>query len=259
MFGGFRRILPWIATSIISILLILATQDQVKAPLYDQVSGLVTMGAYPVSSSIKFITLFAENRKLRYELAKRNLDNSRASELSRENARLRELLDYKSASHFDLLPAEVVGSSSDAGITGLLIDRGYHDGITTGQAVMAPEGLVGRVFRVNGDNSIVQLVGDPNLGIAAKMVHAQESGIIHSAGLGRLRLDGVPTSTAADIGDSVVTSGQGGVFPPGILIGFTTKISPSNEGWLLTVSVDPCVDLHRVEEVFIVRTAVFGE
>ncbi len=259
MFGAIKRILPWIATTSISTILIISTRDQMTAPLQNQVNDLVAVGAYPFASGIRIVGLYSENRRLRKKLAEQTIQTSQIVDVLRENEHLRRMLDYKSRSPLNLVAAEVVGFSGDEGVKGLLVNRGYKDGIATGQAVMTPEGLVGRVFRVYASSAAVQLLGDPNLGVAARMIHAQESGIIHTAGLGKLRLDGVPVSAATSIGDSVVTSGQGGVFPPGILIGFTRKVSPSMEGWLLTVEVEPSIDLRRVEEVFIVRSAVIGE
>jgi len=254
MLGALKRSVPWLITSTISLLLILWSRDQQVAPLQGPVSDLVAIGAYPVSASIKVTALWSENRRLRRQLLEKTLQESEALELVQQNERLRQLLDFRERSSFNLIPAEVIGYSSDEGVRGLLIDRGSESGIAPNQAVVTPDGLVGRVFRVHSGSAAVQLLNDPNLGVAAKLVSAQESGIIHATGPGKLKLDGVPVSATAVIGDSVVTSGQGGVFPPGILIGFTTKVYPSMEGWLLTVELKPSVDLRRVEEVFVVRS-----
>lgn len=255
MFGVLKLLLPWIATTILSAALILSTHDQQAAPLQNRVNDLVAVGAYPVSSSVKVIALWSENRRLRRELAERSVLKTQGLDLLRENDRLRQMLGFRARSQMELSGAEVVGLTSDEGVRGLLIDRGYDDGIATGQAVITPEGLIGRIYRVHGSSAAVQLLGDPNLGVAARLVRGEESGIVHASSSGRLRLDGVPVSAETTIGDSVVTSGQGGVFPPGLLIGFTTKVSPSMEGWLLNVEVVPSVDIRRIVEVFVVKTA----
>jgi rod shape-determining protein MreC len=259
MLGAIKRLLPWLLTTALSIAMILLSRDQEMAPLQGQVNDLVAMGGYPISAGVRIFAIWSTNRLLRSQLAAQTLERSEYEEVLRENERLRRMLDYKSRSPLNLIAAEVVGFSSDEGVKGLLINRGSYDGITTNQAVISPEGLVGRVFRVSDNSAAVQLLGDPNLGVAARIIKAQESGIVHAAGTGRLKLDGVPVSATANIGDSVVTTGQGGIFPPGILIGFTTKIYPSMEGWLLTVELKPGVDLRRVEEVFVIRSLTASE
>jgi len=252
MLGALKRSIPWLITSALSLLFILWSRDQQVAPLQGQVSDLVAIGAYPVSAGVKVTALWSENRRLRRQLVDKTLLETEARELIQQNERLRQLLDFRARTTFNLIAAEVIGYSSDEGVRGLLINRGAESGVTPNQAVITADGLVGRVFRVHSGSAAVQLLNDPNLGVAARLVNAQESGIIHSAGPGILRLDGVPVSATAVIGDSVVTSGQGGIFPPGILIGHTTKVYPSMEGWLLTVELKPSVDLRRVEEVFVV-------
>jgi rod shape-determining protein MreC len=259
MFGAIKRLFPWLLTTALSISMILLSRDQEIAPLQDQVNDLVAMGGYPISAGVRIFALWSTNRVLRSQLAARTLESSEYKELLRENERLRRMLDYKGHSSLNLIAAEVVGFSSDAGVKGLLINRGSLDGITTNQAVITPDGLVGRVFRVSTNSAAIQLLGDPNLGVAARIIKAQESGIVHAAGTGRLKLEGVPVSATASIGDSVVTTGQGGIFPPGILVGFTTKVYPSMEGWLLTVELKQSVDLRRVEEVFVIRLLSAGE
>jgi rod shape-determining protein MreC len=252
-------LLPWLLTTALSIVLILSTRDNVGLTSQGQITDLVSVGSYPISAGVKVFALWSENSRLRRELTDLKLDKSHLGELKMENDRLRSLLEFRLKSNLELTAAEVVGFTSDEGVRGLIIKRGYVDGISTGQAVITPDGLVGRVYRVHESSSIVQLLDDPNLGVAAKLSRGSETGIIHAAPNGNMRLQGVPLSAEAALGDSVVTSGEGGVFPSGLMIGSCVKVSPSPEGWLLYVDVKPSVDKRRLEEVFVIRSTYVNE
>lgn len=246
-------------TTALSIVLILSTRDNAYFAPQGQITDLVAVGSYPITVGVKIFALWSENSRLRRELTEHKVDESRLNEVTRENDRLRNLLDFRVRSRLELTAAEVVGFTSDEGIKGIVINRGYADGIVTGQAAITPDGLVGRVYRVHENSSIIQLLEDPNLGVAAKLIKGSETGIIHAAPNGRMRLQGVPLSAEAALGDSVVTSGEGGVFPPGLMIGSCVKVSPSPEGWLLYVDVKPSIDKRRLEEVFIIRSTFVNE
>ncbi len=259
MISLLKRMLPWLMTTALSIVLILSTRDGASVPTQGQVTDLVAVGSYPISVGVKVFALWSENSRLRRELTEHKVDESHLSEVIKENDRLRGLLEFRVRSNLDITAAEVVGFTSNEGVRGIILKRGYTDGIATGQAVITPDGLVGRVYRVHENSSIVQLLEDPNLGIAAKLIKGSETGIIHAAPNGRMRLQGVPLSAEAALGDSVVTSGEGGVFPPGLMIGSCVKVSPSPEGWLLYVDVKPSVDKRRLEEVFVIRSTFVNE
>jgi len=254
MLGTLRRIIPWLITSALSLSMILYSRDQQSNPLQGSVNDLVSIGAYPLATGLKLTALWSENRRLRRELMERRLEEAQVDEILRQNERLRQLLDFRVYTPLNVLAAEVIGFSSDEGVRGLLINRGYENGVSQNAAVITPDGLVGRVYRVYAGSAAVQLLSDPNLGVAAKLHSAAETGLVHASGSGDLRLDGIPVSARVQIGDSVLTSGQGGIFPPGILIGFATKIVPSMEGWLLNIDLSPAVELRKLDEVFIIRS-----
>ena len=237
----------------------LSTRDNVSIGVQGQVTDLVSVGSYPISMGVKIFALWSENSRLRRELTEYKVDKSYLDEMWKENNRLRNLLEFRTRTDLHLTAAEVVGFTTDEGVKGVIIKRGYADGLVTGQAVITPDGLVGRIYRVHENSAIVQLLEDPNLGVAAKLTRGSETGIIHAAPNGRMRLQGVPLSAEAALGDSVVTSGEGGVFPPGLMIGSCVKVSPSPEGWLLFVDVKPSVDKRRLEEVFVIRSAYTNE
>lgn len=253
MFGALRRYLPWLATSIVALTLIFSNQNPQIESLGAGIIDMVTLGTAPISWLLKAPQVWKENRRLRRMLVDLSQEVAGLGERSAENRRLREMLSFMEQSEYEMLAAEVVGMNPDPGVRGLLVNRGSGDGVTGNMAVIVPEGVVGRVYRTGVSSAAVQLLIDPNLGVAGRLRKGREDGIVHASGGRRLRLDGIPVTADVATGDSVVTSGLGGIFPPNLFIGVTTRVAPAPDGWLLEVEVAPGVDFSRIEELFIVK------
>ncbi len=213
---------------------------------------VLTFFAYPITSTGNALDIWRENENLRQLLVEMSLELATETESVAENDRLREMLEFKKRDPYDLIPAEVIGFSSDAGVRGLIINKGEFAGVSEDLAVIAIKGIVGRVFRTNPHSTIVQLMNDPNIGIAVRLKRNRENGIIHSNDRTMLALDNIPISSTVFEGDTVITSGLGGVFPEGLLVGVVTKASPADNGWLWDVQVQPMVNFSNIEEVFII-------
>ncbi|MFN3822167.1 MAG: rod shape-determining protein MreC, partial [bacterium] len=184
-----------------------------------------------------------------------HLDDARLKHLEEENLRLRAMLDLKKESFLHLIPADVVGQTSDAKVVGLIVARGFLHGVRPSAAVLNEKGLVGRVWRVSEASAIVQTIADPQLGIPSQLSTNGAQGITRWKGLGRMRLEGIPSTVKVSFGDSVVTSSAGGIFPPQILIGKVVEVKPAEERWLWDIEVSPSVNVPFIGEVFIVGPA----
>ncbi|MBM3328307.1 MAG: rod shape-determining protein MreC [Calditrichaeota bacterium] len=248
-----KRFGPWLLVSLLSILIFIRDQVSGESEMRRSLSDAVAISGAPLNGIARMVGLWAENRLLRQQLTQLAFEATQIEDIRRENERLRALLDFRQRSQFDLVPALVVGATSDAGIVGIIIDRGAEQGLRQNMAVVSAHGLVGRIYRMSGSSATVQLVSDPKFGVAARLASGGVGGILHALGSGRLRLDGVPLSAEPAAGDSVITSGAGGIFPPGLMIGHAVSVRPSPEGWLMNIEVEPTVDYSRVGEVFVVR------
>ena len=252
MFGILRPYLPWLATTVVSLVLIFSNNNPQVDVLRGRLSDAIAVATRPVSGVLKAIRLWEENKRLRHLLAKMSIEIASVDEAFAENLRLRRMLDFRDRSDFELVAAKVVGMSPDPGIRGLLINRGASDGLVRNSAVVCAEGVVGRLYRVGQHTSTVQLLLDHNMGIAGRLAKGRDNGIIHSEGRSRLQMDGVPISVQVEIDDVVITSGLGGIFPPGLKIGMVESVQPSDNGWLWEILITPCVDFERLEELFII-------
>jgi len=259
MFGVLKSYLSWLITSLLALGLILSNENMQVNTMRDNFSDLLVIVARPVSNLIRAPRLWGENARLRKQLAELSIKVADISDSAVETERLRHMLDFRERSAYELVATEVIGMNPDFGIRGILVDAGSEDGVEINQAVITPDGVVGRVYRAGKRSSAVQLLLDPNSGVAARLGRSREVGIVHAAGGRRLRLDGVPVTAAVGTGDSVITSGLGGVFPPGLLIGVTRSVNHRAVDWLWQIELQPAVDFGHLYELFVVRTAERAE
>jgi rod shape-determining protein MreC len=197
-----------------------------------------------------------ENKRLLIANKEMSATNQTLRGLEAENNRLRKALGYQGRTEFTLLPARVIARDSSTWYNQITIDRGEQDHITDDMPVLNEEGLVGKTTVVSKHASIVVLIADETCGVAAHAEGSREQGIVRGA---RAHVGGgAPTigfnflSKQANLkpGQNVYTSGTGGVFPPGVLIG---QVKDFKVGALDSyATIVPAVDLTTLEDVFVV-------
>ena len=195
-----------------------------------------------------------ENAELREEVARLRREVQESREGVAAAARLERLLEYRERSGFAMTAAGVIGRDASGLYRTVLVDRGSTDGIGNGQAVLAPDGVVGRVIKTFPRSALVLLVTDRSSGLDALVQRTRDRGVIHGRGGFDCELRYLDRSAEVEVGDYVVTSGMGGKFPKGIWIG---QVSGVNRGGDLFQSVDvrPSAVLERLEEVWVVTGA----
>lgn len=173
-------------------------------------------------------------------------------EVEEENKRLRRLLNLKEHSPYESLASSVIAREPSNWFQTLLLDRGERSGVKKDSIVVTPEGLVGRVIKVNKNSSQVLLITDPGSEIGALVQRTRIQGVIQ----GRKRdliLKYLPLEADVREGDLVLTSGlEGGLFPKGLAIGRIKKIEPPHpQNLFLKIVVIPEVNLSSLEEVLL--------
>lgn len=208
--------------------------------------------------------LLEENRKLKKELAQRENLRYQLLELQKENHRLREMLGFKERTGFGLLPAEVIARDPAHWFETITINKGYADGVTRNMAVVTSEGLVGNVFFVNRNSSKVMLLTDSRRAVSALVQRSREPGSVgivegYPEQKGYLRMVNLPPEANIQPGDTVISSGLGGIFPKGLIIGYVLETGKDQYGLLQQAIIKPAVNFNRLEEVFIVMSIPYGE
>lgn len=229
----------------------------VLAPLESVVSR-VGFSFRQVGSSIgQLMTVYRDNQALKAENEQLQQSNLNVTEILAENARLRAMLDYKTtAPQFDFVAAKVIARDPGTWTSTIVINKGSSSGIAKDMAVVTPGGLVGDVTSVYSNSAKVQLILDPRSAVGA-LVQRPESrvaGIVEGNGANPLTPRMVNIARDADIikGDRIITSGFGGIYPKGLLVGQVTDVVNEEGGLLKYAVLKPAVDFDRLEEVFVI-------
>lgn len=218
---------------------------------------VVSTTFYPFNKATAFLTTLArtseENQRLRRLLVDLSEENGALRQYRYENQLLRQFLRFSQQSGLDLVPARVVGWDLGEGESYLYLDCGEKSGIRVDSPVIAPEGLVGRVIQTAPNSAIVATLFSPGVRVGARVERSQVLGVVESRESLRLSLGRVPVREDVRVGDVVVTSGLGGLFPAGLRIGKIGQVSVNRYGFFLDLRVAPAVDLFRLVSVFAVR------
>jgi rod shape-determining protein MreC len=190
---------------------------------------------------------------LQQKVERLSMDLLEAEEVRKENDRLRGLLDFKKSSHQDAIAARVMGYDPSGWKQALLIDKGRRHGVEQNQPVISTQGVVGKVVQVGSVTSKVILLVDTRLRIGAVLEQSRDVGILEGQGSRQCRVVYLPKETAIEMGQNVFTSGLGGVFPKGLLLGHVVGAGLDRLGLTQYAQVAPAVPLSKLEEVLVLR------
>jgi rod shape-determining protein MreC len=193
----------------------------------------------------------SENALLRLETERFRLEALQAEDIRQENIRLRRLLALRDRLPLSTLAGDVVGREEDGWVRALTVNRGRGSGILRQTPVIVPEGLVGRVLQVRGGASVIQLVNDPYSTVGGVVQRTRTPGLVEGHTAGTLRLKFMARGAQVAIGDLVVTSGVGNLFPKGVPIGRVVAIQDKGSALFHYAVLAPVVDFARVEEVLL--------
>jgi len=238
------------------------TTQKFKASVYQLLAPFLTGGSgikkqiTSVRTGLKSLDqLEHENAALQVENRELRATNQGLRDVEHEVNRLRHALNYRERSVFKLIAAEIIARDSSTWWRTITINRGRRDGIETDMPVVTDLGLVGKTTTVSDSISVVLLVSDENCRLAASVEGSREQGIVSgertTTGLTPL-LNLNFLSKQADLkpGQKVYTSGVGGVFPSGLLVGVVKSYRVRElDGQAQLTSA---VDLSHLEDVFVV-------
>ena len=191
------------------------------------------------------------------ELEQRSSD---MEELERQNAELRRQLGFAAPPTFRHLPAEVMARAPGNLFSNLTIDRGTGDGVRADMVVVAlqdgVQGLVGRVIEVDERSALVQPISARSSFVAVRLRALRYDGLVQGLGSGsNTLLMRHVNSAAGDLigaGEQVITSGLGGVFPSGLLVGEVRALRSETYGNALDIELNPAIDVARLEYLFVI-------
>jgi len=217
-----------------------------RARVWSRITGLVRASAAS-----------AENVRLRREVESLKMLRGDVERLETENSRLRRALDYMAHTPEKWVAAGVLSQGGAAGVRDMLrVDKGSLAGIRTGAVVAVPDGLVGLVTSVSPHTSEVTLLTDPSVKVACTVESnggTVARGIVSGEGDDRLVIRHLRGAAEVPPRSRILSSGRGGVFPPGLEIGTLLDVRKDARGLACEGGVLPHVDGSTLEDVFIRR------
>jgi rod shape-determining protein MreC len=197
--------------------------------------------------------LIAENQQFRRERLETASRLQRLEALERENARLRELLDSTERVASRSLVAEILAVDLDPYRQRLDLNRGLVDGVYVGQALIDAEGVVGQIVRVGPLTSEAMLIADAESAVPVSVNRNGLRTIAYGTGdSSRLRLPHLTNNANIEVGDLLVSSGLGGVFPAGYPVGRVLEVTRRSDQAFAEVVAEPASSLDRDREVLLV-------
>jgi len=194
-----------------------------------------------------------ENRRLSARIQELEQEMAECQELRASNQRLGALLDFQSSVRLPSVASRVIGEDSSGWFHTLLIDKGQKDGVERAMPVVARQGLVGHVVESAERTAKVLLIIDRNSAVDVLLQESRTKAVLEGVGRQDLCvLKYVPRSETVQKGERVITSGLGGIYPKGLLVGTVEGVWKEGYGLFQRVEVSPKVDFQRLEEVLVI-------
>ncbi len=208
--------------------------------------------------------LLAENKLLRVKIAELSDEIRKNKNLQDENQGLRDLLKLKTTSKYGLVAAQLLARDVNGWWQMARLDKGADDGIQADLSVISPEGLVGQISGISRNSSDVLFLTNPKVKIAARLARSEIFGIVRGQGVSwegdaKCRMDFIVKGADINRADEVVTSGLGGVYPAGLVIGYVEEVHLDPSGLFQYADIIPAADFRLLDLVFVVFPEKTGD
>lgn len=236
-----RREVGAFGTTVLTLLLpVQSAMVQVSNAVGDVWSRLAEIGA-----------LRRENARLRARLEALERDVAALREDAARARRLERLLGFREQGARRALAARITARDPSRWFSTVVVDRGSRDGVRRNAPVVTPEGAVGRVIEVTPLAARVLLIADSRSAVGVVIQPSRDAAVVEGRGGRLLHLRYLSRTARVDPGDLVVTSGLGGVFPRGLVVGKIMRIVREEGELLQEAEVEPAAALDRLEDVLI--------
>lgn len=229
---------------------------RITAPMQSVAVRLLSQISQSWTHYVSLVGVQRDNERLQAENAQLRMQLLAATQLAGRAERLQKLLDLRSQVLSDTTAAQVIGLevSRQFRVMRLRLDRGGAE-IKPGMPVLSAGGIVGRILRVVGPYSDVQLSTDPRSSVDVLLPRTGSRGVLKGVTNDTnyvSRIEYLVQKDEVQVGDEVVTSGLGGIFPPDMAVGRVVRLRKSAASMYQEVEVAPVVDFGKLREVMIV-------
>jgi rod shape-determining protein MreC len=233
--------LPWWQAIVLEVTV--PIERIISAPI-DGVKGFFT-------DYVDLLGVRSDNRRLRRRIAEIEAENLQFREALVSSGHLARVASMRDEIEIPMLPAEVVGLDVAPWFRSVLVDRGTQHGVEPGHPVITHEGVVGVVTATSDHAAKTMLLLDRQSAIDALVQRSRARGVLRGVGRASLEFEFVVRGADVVVGDEVVTSGLGGVFPKGLRLGRVSELRDAGGRLTRIAIIEPAVDLGRLEQVFV--------
>ena len=233
--------------------------DNLRGAVSDAATPILEFFSHPAASFASLVEnvdavldVHEENARLEKQNAQLLNRQAVAEQISRENAELRLMLHVVPDPQASFITARVISDSGGPFVRTVLINAGKQNNVRRGQAVITSEGLTGRVVSAGQHSARILLLTDLNSRIPVVVESSRARAVLTGDNTPRPRLEFLAIDARVGVGSRIVTSGHGGIFPPGLPVGIVFSVGEER------VLVQPYVNWDRLEFVTVLDYTLPG-
>ena len=235
-----------------SLVLLLNNDNPKMGNVRGKAADVISFFSSPVAVAKSLMFLEEENQLLREKTLSLSLQVESMLNLQKENEELLGMLDFKRQTKLIIRPARVVNKGTQANLLSIIIDGGQIDGIKKNQAVLTPDGVIGKTIESGSKASIVQLISDANFRLSVRILPSGATGILRFMKGNTAQIREVQKNVNINIGDKVVTSGFSDIYPSGLPVGKVEGVYEDRSSFQKMISVALPNDMSSFQYVFVI-------
>jgi len=225
---------------------------EIIAPFQKFIKGTVNITEELWLKYFGLINTHNENMRMKNEIESLRIENYQYQELLATNQRLQELLQFKNTTDYPVIAAQVIGWDPTGWFQSIIIDKGENTGIKINMPVVNADGVVGKLVSVSYNYAKVLLIIDQNSSVDCIIQRSRDNGIVKGLSSKVCLFDYVVKASDVRLGDMVVTSGLGRIYPKGIPVGEIIDVQDPPGELFKNIKVRPMVDFSKLEELLVI-------
>ena len=237
---------------ILSSTLLFNNENEEMSVIRGFATDIVSFLSSPMVKVKSLAIVSEENQYLREKNLQLNLELESILYAADENKKLRDLLDFKRDTKLKIVPARIINKGIQTNLNSLTIDIGSKNGLLSNQAVLTPEGIIGKTVQVGQSSSLVQSISDNNFRLSVRIMPSGAVGILRWHSNSMCKVYEVQKNVEINIGDRVITSGFSKIYPPKLPVGVVSGVYDERGSYQKVVNVEIQSDFESIQNVFVV-------
>tara|TARA_Y100001970_G_C14071890_1_gene769893 strand:+ start:206 stop:1006 length:801 start_codon:yes stop_codon:yes gene_type:complete len=237
---------------VLSISLLFNNENDEMSVIRGITTDFISFLSSPMVKIKSLAIVSEENQYLREKNLQLNLELESILYAADENEKLRELLDFKRETKLKILPARIINKGIKTNLSSLTIDVGSSNGLIPNQAVLTPEGIIGKTILIGNSSSLVQSITDNNFRLSVRIMPSGAVGILRWSESNKCKIFEVQKNVEINIGDRVITSGYSNIYPPKLPVGLVSGVYDERGSYQKVVNVEIQSDFESVQNVFVI-------